>query len=129
MKIRYTILILLSVFLFFSCGFGGTSMRDRMEAFFSDVNNAPGSAYRNFSDDAEDKASIDATYFSTGAWSDRPYSYSSVSESGNTLTVTRIGNSSGTSTVRFDMQDEGDFFSGANYLIRRLYINGTLTID
>jgi len=127
-RIISIVIIVLSVIFISSCGaLLGVSIEDTIDQFESDLNGSRSNIVDNFSESCDDYNLMNTLGYwnDSGSFDDdyKTFNISIPSDPSETFTTTYSDTSGGGPyTIKFYMVDEGDFWSGENWKIRKIWI-------
>lgn len=126
-NIIFGLIIGLLIIAISSCSLSGTSMADRI-GYFEDALNGSrvNITVNNIHPDAPSYNTLDDTYWATiGVWPtvNQPFSISNLSEGSSSITADFAYSGSPSNTIYFEMEDNGSFFGGEDWLIWSCDIN------
>jgi hypothetical protein len=127
-RIISIVIIVLSVMLISSCGaLLGVSIEDTIDQFESDLNGSRSNIVDNFSESCDDYNLMNTLGYwnDSGSFDDdyQTFNISIPSDPSETFTTTFTDTSGGGPyIIKFSMVDKGDFWSGENWKIRKIWI-------
>ena len=130
----FILLIVLITVLISSCGlFLGTSKEERLVEFKSDLNGSRDGIWDNFHSDCAQLSNISTVAYwnNDGNFFDdakKPFVFSIPSDPSDVETIS-VTHALGSNTYVFTMENEGNFFSGDDWRIRKLAVDGSTQID